>query len=151
MPFSLKNTAQASPEEIAELERRIGMSLPDDYKAFLAENNGGKCTSGGVFRDAVTREKISRINVMLGLREDPNYDIEKKLSIMESRVPPQLLPIAYDSGGNYLLLDTADGRRGTIYFLSLESADPDDPPSLDSLAVVASSFTELRTQVDSNI
>jgi hypothetical protein len=87
-----------------------------------------------VFRDAVTREKISRINVMLGIREDPNYDIEKKLAVMELRMPAELLPIAYDSGGNHLLLDTAEGRRGTIYFLGLESADPDDPPSLDSLS-----------------
>jgi hypothetical protein len=58
------------------------------------------------------------------------------------------LTIACDDGGNYLLLDCSNERRGTVYFLGLESADPDDPPALDSLTVVAHSFTELREQLE---
>lgn len=150
MAFLLKNSAQASLSDIAEFERRVDLQLPEDYRRFLAANNGGKCCSGGLFREAATGESISRVNILLGLRDEPNYSLEEALSIMKERMPPDLLPICYDSGGNYLLLDCSDEHRGTVYFLGLESADLEDSPGLESLTVVARSFSELLSQLKSD-
>jgi len=153
MPFILKDTTQASPTDIADFERRVGLKLPEDYRNFLAANNGGECHSDGTFREAGTNEEISSVNIVLGLRDDPDYDIEQALSGMRERMPASLLPICYDDGGNYLLLDCSDERRGTVYFLSLEAADEDEegePPALESLTVIARSFSELQAQLESN-
>jgi cell wall assembly regulator SMI1 len=153
MPFILDNTGQASLSDIAAFERRIGLQLPEDYRRYLAAKNGGNCYSDGTFREAGTGEEISSVNIVLGLRDDPDYDIEQALSGMSERMPAQLLPICYDDGGNYLLLDCSDARRGMVYFLSLEAADEDDEgesPALESLTVVARSFSELLEQLNSN-
>lgn len=153
MPFILKDTTQAKPSEIADFEQRIGLRLPEDYRQFLSANNGGECRSDGTFREAATGEEISSVNIVLGLRDDPDYDIEQALSGMSERMPAELLPICYDDGGSYLLLDCSDERRGMVYFLSLEAADEDEegePPALESLTVIARSFSELLAQLESN-
>ena len=150
MAFVLRDTAKASAAELADLEVRVGMTLPIDYKQFLAENNGGECMSGGAFRKAATGRRISGVNILLGLRDDPDYSLDTHLSYLEGRIPERILPIAYDSGGNYLLLDCSDARRGRVYFLGLEAADPGRPPSVESLTLVANTFSELRPQLESD-
>jgi hypothetical protein len=52
--------------------------------------------------------------------------------------------VAYDGGGNWLLLDCGADRasNGKVYFLDLEAAD-EDVPSKDDLIVVARSFSNL--------
>jgi hypothetical protein len=59
--------------------------LPDDYRQFLPANNGGQRTSGGAFKEAETNEKIGTINIVLGLRDDPDYSIDT-CSARSSRV-----------------------------------------------------------------
>jgi hypothetical protein len=148
MVFVLNNNAPASPGEIADFERRAKISLPPDYRQFLLETNGGRRAAGGAFKEATSGEKIGTIKIMLGLTGDPDYSIDTHLSYLDERIPTELIPIAYDRGGNYLLLDCSDARRGCVYFLGLESADPESPPSRDSLTLVSRSFKDFRGQLD---
>ena len=40
--------APQSDQDLQDLESRLQLTLPEDYKAFLRENNGGRCLSGGM-------------------------------------------------------------------------------------------------------
>jgi hypothetical protein len=78
---------RANLTDIGDLESRIGLRVPEDYKLFLSVNNGGKCISGGDFRDGATGKTISSISVVLGLRDQPNYSIEVSLRAWKDAYP----------------------------------------------------------------
>jgi len=52
----------ASPEELSELEGRIGAELPDSYKQFLATSNGWR-QSGGLIYEVFPCEKVEWFRV----------------------------------------------------------------------------------------
>ncbi|HEY1304754.1 MAG TPA: SMI1/KNR4 family protein [Vicinamibacterales bacterium] len=151
MSFFLVDSTEASPAEISGLEDRLGWQLPGDYVSFLAANNGGECVSGGEFRMLATGETICQISAMLGIRDDnPDFNIESHLEYLAARVPDHLLPIAYDTEGNYLLLDGNEARLGQVYYFSLENAERDHPPRVSALTVVARTFKNFCAQLESN-
>jgi hypothetical protein len=150
MGFVLENTKQCSLAEIDAFEGRSSLRLPADYKRFLQTTNGGRQRSGGVIREFASQRKVSRVNLIFGLREESSYNIETHMSYLDSRIPEKLLPIAYDSGGNYVLLDCNESRGGRVYFMGLELADPDVPPSLDSLILVANSFDDFMERLEAD-
>lgn len=149
MTLTLRVRDLPSRSAVAEMATRHDLTLPKDYERFLLERNGGRCLSGGLFRDASTHEVISRVSTFLGIGGPDYEDVEVSLRDLRGRIPDGALPIAYDDGGNLLLLDCGAGSsNGRVGFLSLEDADFDDPPGPDDLIVVADSFSRLLDQLD---
>lgn len=79
-------TCMTSAEAIDAFERKHGIVLPEDYRRFLLERNGGGVVRGGVFRAVDGGRKISRVRYMLGLSEtgwhDAYEDIVFKLGLL---------------------------------------------------------------------
>jgi hypothetical protein len=111
--------------DVAAFERQIGHSLPEDYRRFLLEVNGGRLA-----RENVTFDDGS-VNIMLslGLESQPVFDLLTRTTRERSRrlLPsPDLIPIGYDDGAAPILLGVAGEHRGEVWFENTSNPRPDD-------------------------
>jgi hypothetical protein len=132
----------ASPEDILRFETAIAAPLPEDYRSFLLQYNGGK-PSQDIFRFSergATEEDI--VDWFLSLGGDPNYDIELFVELTTGRIPPDCIPFAIDPGGNFLLLSVRGARCSAVLFWDHErEAEEGQPPSEDNVYPVCTGFS----------
>jgi hypothetical protein len=107
--------------DIAKLERHIGHRLPDDYRRFLVEVNGGRLDTHEGFDDGIVHT-LYMINAtdesedLLALAMDP---------IFRPLLPsPDLLRVGYDVGSRPILLALAGEHRGGVWFENTSNARP---------------------------
>jgi hypothetical protein len=109
-----------SSEELAAVERRLGIDLPDDYRAFLLEQNGGAPYPSQFLGEGGHPLRITRF-LSVGLAgpgpPDPN-DFEATVAFHrdELELPPHLVPIGLVDYEDFLLLSVAGEDRGTVYY-----------------------------------
>lgn len=131
------------------MEQRVNGRLPDDYRQFLIENNGGRPEPNtidvpGLAGGNSDIQVFFRIGGAVKTSElDWNLDV---LSERLAKLPLGLLPIACDSGGSCYMLALQGHERGAVYYCDLQSvfADYDAVPKLH---FVASSFGEFLEQI----
>ena len=103
--------------ELAAFEGRLGLSLPDDYRRFLLEVNGG--------RPPFDRAEISQIVItgLLSLGGQPDSrDLEKCAEWARRVLPsPALMLVGYADGALILLVHEGP-RRGQVW--SKDTTDP---------------------------
>ncbi len=134
----------AKESDIADFEDKFGVSLPEDYKAFLKKYNGGEprecavsfLAGGGGIADN-----------LFGLGSDLNYSIEYANEDLEY-IPDGLIKIAYSPNGDYFLLSTRNDSFGRVYYLNHElmgQAEFDLKNNVigKALTKVSDSFSEL--------
>ncbi len=111
--------------EIVEAE--LGVRFNDQYKAFIARNNGGYVNEENVY----------------DIPPDNNSDVHgivplDKLSYLRRLVAdqagPDNIPIMFDSSGNHICMDMSGQNDGNIYFLHHEI------PGREALAFLAPSL-----------
>ena len=105
-----------SEEDLIGLEERIGCHLPDSYRRFLMENNGGRPNPDGICVAGIPGGETD-IKKFYGIDlpiESSNIDWNVML-VRKSQIPEHMLPIANDSGGYKFCISLADGDRGSIY------------------------------------
>lgn len=131
----------ASEASLREFEHRLGKTLPDDYRRFLAEFNGGRPIPRNF--DAIDGDDGSLVHFFFTLDSNaPYYQLTKKIETYAMRVPDGLLPIACDDFGNLVLLDIGAKRVGDVSFWDHERENTEGDPYWDNISLVASSFTE---------
>jgi hypothetical protein len=144
MSLSIESWAEpVRPEDISTLEARLNVALPSDYREFLLRQNGGRVLRGGVFRALSDGEKVSRVNVLLSVSDIDYKSIEHTTGELDGRIPVGAVAIAYDGGGNPLLMSCCAADFGRIYFADLEFLSAHEPSSTDELRPVAKDFTSL--------
>jgi len=132
MPIGyLRREPPASIELIAQLEGRIGHSLPDDYRQYLLQQDGGRI-------DNNTRA----VDTVFSLGDVPDYaSMWDKLGTYQERVPSWLLPVADDSTGNLYAISVRPDDYGSVWFWDHEEeADEGDPPSEDNITRTAQNW-----------
>jgi hypothetical protein len=111
-------------EAVSAFEAATGLTLPDDYKAFLATTPGGrlsKLVNFSLCGDEVGNEYLGRV---AGLRDDPSYSLEARVATAEEKaIPEGLLSIMTDKGGNAIAIAVRPDRLGQIFFLDHEVSD----------------------------
>jgi hypothetical protein len=136
----------ANEDDIRSLEQKVGYSLPDDYRQFLLQYNGGvpkpECfefiTSSG--------EEDSLVRVFYSLNgNDPYYDLLSTVFETEGDIPESCLPIGEDPFGNLILLELSGNYRGQVYFWDHESERGDDLRA--NIFLIANSFTEFTQKL----
>lgn len=128
--------------DLAALEARIGVRLPDDYRRFLLEHNGGEPTPRCFrFADRTGPHTDGAVRAFAGIGSGDSYDWDRlyRTFAAAGRVPPDVVPIAKDSFGNLVCIVVRGAHRGTVYFWDHELET--DPASYENMDRVADSFT----------
>jgi SMI1 / KNR4 family (SUKH-1) len=135
----------ASPDALASTDEALaalGQRIPPSYRAFLAEQDGGRpVDSRFEFPDG---DDAVRVQCFLGVGPSPVGDLVSEARGFAGRVIPGMLPIAVDSLGNLVLLDGRDGGDGPVWFWDheLEAEDTPDESNLTRLAPDLASFLD---------
>jgi len=129
----------ADSAQIEEVEDRLGVTLPGDYKDLLMRNNGGYLQGNTLTpgSDYSIRQLFSA-----GVVDDPDVeDLESQATFYHEHadfpIPADLLPIGEDEGGNVICLKTSEDDNGAIYFWT-----HDAPADDDGLTRIADSFSQ---------
>lgn len=142
MPVTMTTPNQGADENaVTALEARLGNRLPESYRAFLLQYNGGR-PEPNLFK--ITEQRHGGVHTFFGLLTRANdTDIDALRLQMKHRVPARCLPIALAEGGNLVLLSLRDFDRGAVYFWDHElEADEGEPPTENNLFRVAGSFEQ---------
>jgi len=116
--WATERLALPTEKQVAELELRLSVELPVDYRQYLLQFNGG------VFDDPeiVSLDKNCPrrgLFVMYGIGEDEatmELGNRQKTSLFDDNDPLVVLPIGCTAFGDLIVLATATEDRGVIYF-----------------------------------
>jgi SMI1-KNR4 cell-wall len=116
-----------SPTEtrVGEIEKRMGVRFPEDYRVFLLSFNGGYFTEPDIVPPSDDCPEDC-LTVLYGIgTSDPSAEVatESSLSTFTDNDPPQVIPIGYTLMGNMLLLTNREGDRGSILLKKAWSQD----------------------------
>ena len=115
----------------------IGARLPDDYRAFLLEHNGGLPVPSDFSLGAGHGD--STLHHTYGLHAGPEYfRLDDTYEVYRGRLPASLLAIADDSSGNAICIGLRGEERAKVYFWDHEGES--DPPTWDNVIELAPSF-----------
>lgn len=89
-------------KDIIDLEYKLSLNLPKDYRDFLLSTNGGK-PSPNIFK-TLNGEYETDIHYFYGINSEI-YDLYKNCINIIDRIPVNFFPIANDSLGNFILID----------------------------------------------
>jgi hypothetical protein len=141
---SMTASAKAlTPAMLTDFERKTGRKIPDAYRAFLMQHNGGR-PDPSEFRMTSPRGRSEFVAIRcffgIGMAED-TFDLEYALATFGSRIPARLFPIARDPGGNLVCISTASSDQERVYFWDHErEAGEGEPPSEANLVLLAESL-----------
>ena len=126
--------------ELAALEKKLGLRLPDDYRTFLLTINGGRPRTHEVFD--IGKKDSSLINMLYSAKRDDHQEltIYKQHLALEGRIPKDLLPIGEDQGSSQICLGIGEKNHGQVFFWDME--DEREQPTYKNVRRIAGSFTE---------
>lgn len=117
---------RVTAEDVRRYERELGHELPEDYRQFLVDVNGGQPSlERSLFH---LRNEHSVLNNLLSLNDpDDGNDLataQRLSGHSRNDLPKEALTIGYDAGGSRILLILAGPHRGQVWFLDLGSPWP---------------------------
>jgi SMI1-KNR4 cell-wall len=142
LSFKPVTAERADEARIARLEQKLGYALPESYRQFLLQFNGGKPEKRLLTFVERDHEATAAIKYFFADCDIGLYSIEVKLKTYSGRIPEGYLPIACDSFGNLLLLSLSGEHRGEVYFWDHERELP-QPGRSRNTHFVAATFEEL--------
>ena len=132
-------------DSLHALEQKYACRLPDDYRTFMLENNGGFPEPDCVTLKEDSRETASDVFCFFAIGEErAGLSLDWHRETLSDRLPEQTLPIARDSCGNLWLLCVGGEQAGSVYFWDHGTYDTFDETVLDNWPRVAESFQEFR-------
>jgi len=135
--------------DLQEFEQRLGYLLPEEYKTFLLQYNGGTPIPN-TYKIVGWTEPCSLVNEFNGIIPDQYNDIEENIELLEGRLPNGFIPIADDPGGSSLLLSVDKDTYGKVYYWDHENEPYDGGERLQdypNIFFVADSFSDLLDQL----
>lgn len=110
--------------EIEAFEKKIGHVLPEEYKTFLMEHNGGQpepsyfCYQEKIFDQVI--QNCNRVRVFLAIADGEAYELRWTLDTFKHRIPINFLPIAENGTGSLICISLYGEDKGGIYFWDAE-------------------------------
>ena len=143
-----KKSPPAPLDRLARFEAQIGHTLPDDYRRFLINCNGGYV--GGRYwfhgKNPDGREVEAGVHHIGGFRDEPHFSLLWTRDCYSGRIPNALIWIHDDPFGNAICLGVEGEHRGRVYFWDHEN-EPDEDwdgsvEAASNVTLIANSFTE---------
>ncbi len=141
-PSMERRGPEVTVADVAAFEKRIGHELPEDYRAFLLEVNGGQTADTHAdFAKGVVNQRFS-------LNESADEsDLLTSFDDLQKDLPslPRLY-IGHDDGGARLLLALDGDHRGEVWLQVIEARRHDANPRVlwhdrRDFTKIADSFT----------
>jgi len=137
-------------DTLKAVEKKCAFQLPDDYRKFLLENNGGFPSPDCVTFTEASRKTASDVFCYFAISDKRAWaSMEWHLDTFARRLPRNTVPIARDSCGNLWLLAVGGEKAGSIYFWDHGSYATFDETDLVNWPCVAVSFREFRDSLAS--
>ncbi|MEC1403682.1 SMI1/KNR4 family protein [Bacillus subtilis] len=130
---------EATNSQIKEVEEKLKIKFPTDYKEFIKDHNGCSPIDKKVVLFQDSRESINNL-LSIG---DPTRPIDLLSTIdnVKDRLVDKIIPFATDAGGNLFCFDyRMSAQEPVIVFWDHEIAYEDKE---SSISYVCDSFTEL--------
>lgn len=145
MPTVIRESNKYGPateSDVRKFESLIEARLPEDYRAFLLEHNGGE-TDPNIF--FISEEQGSDIlDRLLALIKEPEHSsLYWSYDCYLGRMPSNIIPIGDDPGGNNVCISVSGADYGSIYFWDHDGEpEEDEQPYYENLYLMAASFSE---------
>ena len=124
---------------IEAFELNIGLTFPGSYISFLLDNNGGT-PEPNCFTSKDGQEG-SCVDQFLGLNVDEYCNLEIYYEDYKDRIPKGFLPIAFDPGGNLVIMKINNGGEdGGIYFWDHENEAEGFEPDMSNTSLISESL-----------
>ncbi|MBI5431252.1 MAG: SMI1/KNR4 family protein [Planctomycetes bacterium] len=119
--------------DILSLEMELGAILPAEYRAFLLRTNGGRPKPNAIdVPEAPWR--ATPVRVFFGVRPNhPANSLVANRDLYRSRLHDGLIPIATDSFGNPVCIETRPATRGRIVLIDRQGSKLVEYPLARSL------------------
>lgn len=138
-----RSRVQLTERDIARVEMRLGISLPLQYREFLRSHNGGRPKPDAFPIADNASDDHGLVDYFLCIKDDDVYNLADWVTDFQNRVPPDLLPIAVDPGGNLICLAIAGQNTGKVYFWDHENEVTEgETPRYDNVYFVTNSFKD---------
>ncbi|AXC53658.1 MULTISPECIES: SMI1/KNR4 family protein [Bacillus] len=135
---------EATNSQIEEVEEKLKIKFPTDYKEFIKDHNGCSPINKKVVLFQDSRESINNLLSM----GDPTRPIDLLSTIdnVKDRLVDKIIPFATDAGGNLFCFDyRMSSQEPVIVFWDHEIAYEDKE---SSICYVCDSFTELMNKLE---
>lgn len=106
----------AASSRVADLETRLGTTLPKEYRTYLATQDGG--TLAGYNNQG--------LEVIFGVGEVPEWaSLWHVLEGWQDVLPAGFIPVGSDAGGSFFLLAISGHDKGSVWYWSSELEEDD--------------------------
>lgn len=131
-----------SEGKLSEFEKRFHIHLPNDYREFLFQYNGGQPVPSFFWIEP--KQDGSTLHRFYGIYEgEIPSSIETYLRGKgHYGIPASMLPIGDDGTGNFICIGVSAANFGNIFFLDHEKHPFHDPDSIEGIIKLRNSFTE---------
>jgi cell wall assembly regulator SMI1 len=141
-PKISNSKSQLTVSTIQKLERNLKILLPEEYRNFLLEHNGGKPKPNVFPLPENPIDSNAIVDWFFSITEDNIYSLEWYYKTMKNRIPSELLPIATDPGGNLICIQVSGSNIGRLYFWDHEQEPFTNPDDYSTLLMLANNFDE---------
>lgn len=144
MDINIQDSEKALTEvDLVRLEEQIQHRIPDAYRVFLLNHNGGYPEPSDFKIDSDTEEstQISSVDWFLGIGGQESTELKYCIETYKGRLPKSLFPVARDPGGSLICISTKKDDLGKVYFWEHEEEVEDsEEPNESNLYLIADSF-----------
>ncbi len=105
--------------QIEAVENYVNLKFPQEYKAHLLINNGGRCSPNVYSFVENGKATESDVNWFLAIHDGEYNNLRDYIDtykVKAKRLPSHILPVANDSGGNLICISCGERDYGYIYF-----------------------------------
>lgn len=129
-------------KDVIHFEKSIGSPLPETYRRFLLENNGGRTTPDTVYVEGLPGSPTDiKVLFSIGSAVETN-DLLWNRETFTGRIPGRFLPIASDSGGSRFCVSLSGSDRGSVVFCLLTFTEDDG-----TIYFIANNFDEFIDKI----
>ena len=127
--------------QLVAAEHDLGVEFPPEYRRFLTTWNGGRPQPDTFCYEGHGRKESGMVDWFLGIHSGEHDSLRQYVVCYKGRIPPNLLPVAHDPGGNLICIAISGSDFGAVYFWDHEYESPEgQPPNTNNLYLIAKDF-----------
>jgi hypothetical protein len=138
-----------SEDLLLNFETQVGVNLPEDYRKFLLNYNGGRPIPDFFWIE--DQKDGSCVYEFYGLYSEIGpYSINYYYGNDLYGIPSSMIPIADDGTGNNICMGVYSDNLGEIFFLDHELHPFHDANSMIGISKIADSFTDFLRNLETS-